>query len=307
MRLNQLKYLVELSKHRTISKTAQMLYISQPSLSTAIKELEEELGFDILERSNKGVAFTKRGEMVLKYCQDIIHSVNSIERMGKHMERTRKGYLSIGSVSYIFSTVVMDAFLEMKNRYPELQTSLREENSYDIIELLGRREIDFGIIMMSNIEELKFYQEFEKYNLQFYKLLDIQMHFIVGKRNPLYGRKRATMEELLQYPFLTRRKLLNDYNRNMLQRYNKNLQFIQIDDGESLKKYLANSEAVSVMPQCSFWQSRYTLGKELHAIEIEGMPWTSKIGWVFPKDEIYSIEEEIFVELLEENVAKYEN
>ena len=102
MRLSQLKYLVELSKHRTISKTAQVLYISQPSLSTAIKELEEELGFDILERSNKGVAFTKRGAMVLKYSQEVMQSITSIERMGKQLERTRKGYLSIGSDPIFF-------------------------------------------------------------------------------------------------------------------------------------------------------------------------------------------------------------
>ncbi len=306
MRLTQLKYLVELSKHRTISKTAQVLYISQPSLSTAIKELEEELGFDILERSNKGVAFTKRGALVLKYSQDIMHSVNSIERMGKQLERSRKGYLSIGSVSYIFSTVVMDAFLELKNRYPDMVATVREENSYDMVEMLANKEIDLGIVMISNIEELNFQQVFDKYNLQFYKLFDDQMYFIVGRQHPLYGRQSATMQEMLQYPFLTRRKILNQYNKNMLLRYNDNLEFIQIDDGESLKKYLANSQAVCVMPRCAFWKSSYRLGDALHAIQIEEFVWRTKIGWIFPKDEHYSIEEEEFVELLEEKIFEYE-
>ena len=72
MRLNQLKFLVELNKYKTISETAKKLYISQPSLSTAIKELEEELGFAIIERSNRGVEFTKRGEIVLKYSRDVM-------------------------------------------------------------------------------------------------------------------------------------------------------------------------------------------------------------------------------------------
>ena len=305
MRLSQLKYLVELSKHRTISKTAQVLYISQPSLSTAIKELEEELGFDILERSNKGVAFTKRGAMVLKYSQEVMQSITSIERMGKQLERTRKGYLSIGSVSYIFSTVVMDAFLELKNRYPDMVATIREENSYDMVEMLANKEIDLGIVMISNIEELNFQQVFDKYNLQFYKVFDDQMHFIVGKKHPLYGRQSATMQELLQYPFLTRRKILNQYNKNMLIQYNENLEFIQIDDGESLKKYLANSQAVCVMPRCSFWKSNYRLGEELHSIQIEEFVWTTKIGWIFPKAEHYSVEEEEFVELLEEKIFEY--
>ena len=300
MRLSQLKFLVELNKHGTISKTAQKLYISQPSLSTAIKELEEELGFDIIERSNKGVAFTKRGAMVLEYCQTAMQAVGSIERMGKLQKRTRKGYLSIGTVPYIFQTLVMDAFLELKQRYPDMATSLREENSYDMVELLANREIDLGIVMISNLEELSFQQAFEKYDLQFYKLFDDTMHFVVGRKNPLFDQEIATMEEILQFPFVTRRQFLNQYNRNMLLQFNKDINFIQIDDSEGLVKYIMNSQAVCAMPTCSFWKSSYRQCDELHAIRIKDFVWTQKLGWIFPRDEHYSVELEGFVELLEE-------
>lgn len=301
MRLSQLKFLVELKKYGTISKTAQNLYISQPSLSTAIKELEEELGFDIIERSNKGVAFTKRGDMVLKYSQDIMDAVNSIERMGKLQTRVRKGYLSIASIPYIFTTIVMDAFMELKDRYPDLTTSLREENSYNMVELVANKEIDLGVVMISNLEELNFQQVFEKYNMQFYKLFDDQMYFVVGRKNPLFGRKAATMAELLQYPFVTRRNFLNQYNINMLQQYNREIEFIQIDDSDGLIKYLINSHGVCVMPTCSFWKTSHKVGEHLHAIQIKDFVWTTKLGWIFPKNEHYSVELEEFVELLEEN------
>ena len=304
MRLSQLRFLVELKKYGSISKTAQKLYISQPSLSTAIKELEEELGFDIIERSNKGVAFTKRGEMVLKYSQEAIAAITNIEMMGKLQERVRKGYLSVGSVYYVFQTIVMDAFLELKARYPDMIASVREENSYSMVEMLVNQEIDLGIVMISNLEEMSFQQAFEKYNLQFYKLFEDEFYFVVGKKNPLYGRETVTMEEALQSPFLTRRKMLNQFNENMLLRYNKELQLIQIDDSESFFNYLVNSQAISVMPKCTFWRSTYALGDEIHAIQVKDFQWTAKLGWVFPKDEQYSIELEEFVELLEE---KYMN
>jgi len=300
MRLSQLKFLVELKKYGSISKTAQKLYISQPSLSTAIKELEEELGFDIIERSNKGVVFTKRGEMVLKYSQEAIAAINNIEMMGKLQERVRKGYLSVGSVYYVFQTIVMDAFLELRDRYPDMVASLREENSYNMVEMLVNKEIDLGIVMISNLEEMSFQQAFEKYNLQFYKLFEDEFHFVVGKKNPLYGREVATMEEMLQYPFLTRRKMMNDFNESMLLRYNKDLQFIQIDDSESFFNYLVNSQAVSVMPKCTLWKNSHALGDELRVIQLKDFKWTAKLGWIFPKDEQYSIELEEFVELLEE-------
>ena len=142
MRLSQLRFLVELKKHKTISETAQKLYISQPSLSTAIKELEEELGFDIIERSNKGVKFTKRGELVLKYSRDVMQSVNGIERLSKNKEHSHKNYITIASIYYIFQSVVMESFLDFKERYPDVQVSLREENSYDIVQMLINKEID---------------------------------------------------------------------------------------------------------------------------------------------------------------------
>lgn len=303
MRLNQLKFLVELNKHGTISKTAQKLFISQPSLSTAIKELEEELGFDIIERSNKGVAFTQRGSLVLKYSQDAMRAVKNIEQMSGFQNHIRKGYLSIATVPYIFQTIVMDAFLELKARYPEMITRLQEENSYDIVEMLANREIDLGIIMISNLEELNFQQVFEKYSLQFYKLFDDQMYFVVGRQNPLFEQKTATMQDLLQYPFITRRKILNTFNKNMMLQYNKEMEFIQIDNSDGLIKYLANSQAVCAMPKCSFWKSAYRLSNELHAIQIQDFVWTQKIGWIFPKNEHYSAELEEFVELLEEKYS----
>lgn len=304
MRLNQLKFLVELKKHGTISGTAQHLYISQPSLSTAIKELEEELGFDIIERSNKGVVFTQRGEQVLKYSQDALQAVRAIERMGNTQGRVQHGYLSIGSVYYVFQNLVMDAFLELKKRYPGMTASLREANSYEMVDLLVNRKIDLGIVMISNIEELTFQQVFEKNNLEFYKLLEDEMHIVVGQQHPLYGRESASMQEALQYPFLTRRNMLNEYNEHMLMKYNKDLELMQIDQSDSLLKYLSESQAVTIMPKCAFWKSSYTLGERLHAIRISDFIWTAKIGWIYPKDQRYSMEQEEFVELLEENYAR---
>ena len=305
MRLSQLKYLVELKKNRTISETAKKLYISQPSLSTAIKELEDELGFEIIERSNKGVVFTRRGELVLKYSRDVMQSVTNIERLGIKHEHAHKGYLSVASVYYVFQSIIMEAFWALKEQYPEVVASVREENSYDIVNMMVDKEIDVGIVMISNLEELNVLQNLEKHNLEFHKIMDEQMYFVVGSKNPLYGQEYAAMQELLQYPFLTRRKMLNQFNENVLLGYNKDLEFIQIDESESFLRYLANSKAVTVMPGCSVRQSVQEAGLDLHIVQVREFNWTSKIGWIFPKDEPFSAEEETFVGLLEENGMKF--
>lgn len=306
MRLSQLKYLVELKKNRTISETAKKLYISQPSLSTAIKELEDELGFSIIERSNKGVVFTKRGELVLKYSQDAMSAVNTIERLGKKREQVQRGYLSIASVYYIFQSIVMDVFWALLEIYPDTAVNLREENSYDTVQMLANKEIDIGIIMISNTEETSIYQTLLQYNLEFYKVLDEEMYFVVGPNNPLYGVETASMEELLQYPFLTRRKALNQFNENILRYYNNNIEILQIDESDSFLKYLSGSKAVSAMPGCSVQHSIEHFGVDLHPIRATDFNWTSKIGWVYPKDEQFSAEEESFIELLENKSLEYE-
>ena len=306
MRLSQLRFLVELKKHKTISETAQKLYISQPSLSTAIKELEEELGFDIIERSNKGVKFTKRGELVLKYSRDVMQSVNGIERLSKNKEHSHKNFITIASIYYIFQSVVMESFLDFKERYPDVQVSLREENSYDIVQMLINEEIDLGIIMISSIEELTIQQTFEQHNIDFYKLMDEEMCFVVGPKNPLYGKENATMQELLQFPFLTRRNMLNKFNETMLRYYNKNMEFIQIDEGDSFLRYLSRSLSVSVMPRCSVKYAQQTLGLDLHILHADDFKWTSKIGWIYPRTELFSEEEEAFVGLLEEKSLEYD-
>lgn len=305
MRLSQLKFLVELKKHRTISETAKKLYISQPSLSTAIRELEEELGFAVIERSNKGVRFTERGEIVLKYSRDVMQAVNSIERLGKKQEQTHKSYLSIASVHYVFGSIVMDAFLELKEQYPDISVTLKEENSYDIVKMMADKEIDFGIVMISNLEEMTTQQVLEKSNLEFYKMQDEQMCFVVGRKNPFYGKETATMQELLQFPFLTRRKMLNQFNEDMLRHYNENLEIIQIDEADTLLRYLSNSRAVSVLPGCSVRHSVQNLGLDLHGIRAQDFTWTSKIGWLYPKNEELSAEEESFVAILEEKSIQF--
>ena len=304
MRLSQLQFLVELKKHGTISKTAQKLFISQPSLSTAIKELEEELGFEIVKRTRKGVIFTTRGEMVLEYSQNVVEEVDKIKRLGKLHGNTLQGCLSVGCVAYICHTMILDTILELKNRYPKMMTSLREESSYDLMELVSSKEIQLGIIMMSNLEEDFFAQMFQNYSLQFQKLFDDEMHFWVGREHPFYKRESATMAEMLQFPFVTYRNLLNQFNRNMLLQYNRELDFIQIDDRESLKRYLTKSQAVSVMPMCTFWQDHYYQERQLKPLKITDFEWTTKIGWIYAKGELFSAEQSEFVNTLIKQYSK---
>ena len=101
MRLNQFRFLDALKKYGTISRAAEQMYISQPSLSAAIKELEEELGFEVVTRTRKGVVFTALGEQVLEHSKRILQEVEEIQNLSGKADRMYQGSLSIGCVHYV--------------------------------------------------------------------------------------------------------------------------------------------------------------------------------------------------------------
>lgn len=303
MKLNQLQFLVELKKYGTISKTAEKLYISQPSLSAAIKELEEELGFEIIIRTRKGVIFTTRGELVLEHSLNVQKEINEIKQLGLSQAGTLQGTLSIGSVPYICHTLILDALMKVKEKYPDMVTNLREESSYDIIKMVVQREIDLGIVMVSNIEEDFFKEQCQKNNLQFDLLFEDEQCFSVGEQHELYQKKKVTMEEALQFPFLTYRNILNDFNRDMLLKYNKDLEFIHIDNKESFTKYLVNSQVITAMPTCAIEEDKRN-GHKIKALKIEDFSWNMKLGIVYPKDELLFVEQKEFIDKLFELLKK---
>lgn len=298
MKLKHLQYLVELKKYGTISKTAEKLFISQPSLSVAIKELETELGFDVIKRTKKGIIFTSRGEIVLEHCEKIMEEVEAISNLKGFLDHNLSGQLSVGCVPYIFNTIVLDTVFDIKTKFPQIHINLKEENSYDLTDLVFQRERDLGIIMVSNLEEAAFQKVFQKYHLKFLKLFDDEMHVWVGKNHPLYNNDKISMEEALQYPFISSRTFLNEYNQAVLENYNKKLEFVVIDTKEGFKKYLSKSHAVTIMPMCAIWEDPFYKKKLIKPLKIDGFKWNTKIGIIYAEDELLSTEESYFIDLL---------
>lgn len=285
MRLNQFRFLIALKKYGTISKAAQQLYISQPSLSAAIKELEDELGFEVVTRTRKGVVFTAQGEQVLKHSQNILQEVEAILNLSTKVDSVFQGNLSVGCVPYVYHNIILDTMLELKQKYPKITTRLTEESSYVLAEQVYRRELDMGIIMMSNIERSSWDSTIQKYQLEYQELFNDCMYFWVGQGHKLYQQDSITMVEALQYPFITYRNVLNNYNRNMLLEYNKKLDIIQLDDRESLFRYLCKSQAITVTPMCTFSQDDYYLNGSVKPLRIDDLEWVTQVGAIYRKNE----------------------
>ena len=298
MRLNQFRFLVALKKYGTISRAAQQLYISQPSLSAAIKELEEELGFEVVKRTRKGVVFTALGEQVLEHSKRILQEVEEIQNLSSRTDVMYQGTLAVGCVPYVYHSIILDTVMDMKQKYPKITTRLTEDSSYALAEQVRQRELDLGVIMMTNIEQASWEATFQNYQLGYKELFNDRMYFWVGQTHTLYQQDSITMAEALQYPFITYRNVLNKFNRSMLQEYNKNLDIIQLDDRESLYRYLQKSQAITVMPMCTLRQEKYYLDGIVKPLRITDLEWVTQVGMIYRKDEKISMEQREFASML---------
>ncbi|WP_086350907.1 LysR family transcriptional regulator [Candidatus Enterococcus clewellii] len=201
MRIQQLEYLEKIAAIGSINEAAKSLFLSQPTLSNAIKELESEMGICLLHRSKSGVSLTEEGQEFLAYAKQVIDQVDLLEKRYKH-SYTRTSRLSISSQHYAFS---VHAFVEFIHAYEDdgYQFTLRETETQNILEDVAGFRSELGILFLSDFNRQILEKLFEEKNLVFSSLFYATPHIFVSKDNPLAGRESVTLEELDDLPYLS--------------------------------------------------------------------------------------------------------
>lgn len=201
MRIEQLEYLEAIVKTGSINEAAKNLYLTQPSLSNAIKELEKEVGVQILLRSKLGVSLTEDGREFLIYARQILDNVHLLEERYQK-NAVRKQALSISAQHYAF---VVHAFVELIRSVDseEYQFTLRETETENILKDLASFKSEIGILYLNAFNRQVLEKLFKDNDLIFTPLFVAQPHVFVGSKNPLIGRESVTLEDLEDYPYLS--------------------------------------------------------------------------------------------------------
>lgn len=202
MTLQQFRYLVEISNHNSISKAASALYVTQPSISKAVFELEAELGITILNRTNKGVVFTKDGTELLFYAKTLLEQLDSVVyhfNKQKAMDLTK---FSISSQHYGFAVEavanLMDYFADRK-----YELAIREGKTTDVIDDVYTSRSILGILSLTDLNKNFFERYFISKSLTFTPVALLKQHVFLRNEHPLAHLKCVTMEQLWEYPYLT--------------------------------------------------------------------------------------------------------
>lgn len=200
MTLTQLRYVAKVAECGSITEAARQLYISQPSLSSAVRELEAELGIVIFNRSARGISLTPDGSEFLSYARQILEQTELVEQRYAHA-RPSKRLFAISSQHYAF---VVNAFVRLLESVEadEYEMTLRESRTYEIIEDVAGYRSELGVIYLSSFNEKVLRKLMRENHLSYTPLFDARPHVFVSTSHPLASAESVTLAQLDAYPYL---------------------------------------------------------------------------------------------------------
>ncbi len=202
MTFQQLFYLVEVSKCGSINKAAQKLYLSQSTVSSAIRELENFLGIEILRRTNRGIEFTEQGNEFLHYAKSLLLQKNHVESIyRKNRVQTASIPLTVATQRYSFVSNAFAAIVRLLNCTP-YNLTIKEEGVFDVLSDVASHVADIGVIFLSHLSENTIDYILKTNQMEFYELKSVKPCVFLRRGHPLLEKKTITKESLNAYPYL---------------------------------------------------------------------------------------------------------
>lgn len=208
MTLQQLKYVVTVAETGNITQAAEKLYISQPSLTNAIRELEKEMQVTIFHRTNKGVVVSNEGDVFLSYARQVLEQASLLEHQFKNT-KAQSPKFSVSCQHYSFA---VNAFVDVIREFggTEYDFILRETQTHEIMEDVSHLKSEIGIMYFSAKNEEVIKKLLKQYELQYEELFVAKPHVFISAKHPLAQKQQIALTDLEEYPYLTFEQ--GDYN-----------------------------------------------------------------------------------------------
>ena len=294
MTLQQLRYITMVAEKGTISEAAKELFISQPSLTNAIRELEQEMQVTIFHRTNKGVTITAEGDEFLAYARQILDQVGLMQERYLNVNE-RNPRFSVSCQHYSFA---VNAFVDVIRKFDarKYDFTLRETQTYEIIEDVAKLKSEIGILYTSSQNETIIMKLIRQNDLKFEELFVAKPHVFISSKHPLADKEALTLEDLEEYPYLSFEQ--GDYNsfyfsEEILSTLDRNKN-IKVRDRATLFNLAVGLDGYTV--------SSGVISKELNGENIIGKPLLvdeyMRIGTIVRKDVALSRYGKVYMEAL---------
>lgn len=301
MRIQQLEYLEKIVEKGSINEAAKDLFLSQPSLSNALKDLEEEMGIKILRRHKSGVSLTDEGREFMVYARQILDQVNLLEEKYKR-GTPRKQAFSVSAQHYAF---VVHAFVQLIREVmtEEYQFTLRETETRNILDDLTAFKSELGILYLNRFNRQVMEKLFKELDLEFQPLFTATPHVFVSRSNPLTTQKTVALADLAEYPYLSYEQGDAEsfyFSEEILSTLNRKKN-IKVSDRATIFNLMVGLDGYTI--------SSGIISSELNDDKIVAIPLEVddpiQLGWLKHRQVILSPLGERYLNLLKEHIQGY--
>ncbi len=301
MTLTQLNYIIVIAETRSINKAAERLYVAQPSLTSAVQELEKELGITLFHRSGRGVTLTGDGAEFLLYAKELYGQYESImERYGKGGVRKKK--FGVSTQHYSFA---VKAFVDMARKFDmsEYEFAIRETQTAEVIRDVSTLRSEVGVLYLCDFNRKCMERLLKSAGLVFHHLIDCQAYVYLWKHHPLAGEESIGFDQLADYPCLTFEQGDNSsfYFAEEILSTNEYPRMIRANDRATMLNLMVGLNGYTL---CSGIISEDLNGNEFLAVPFrddeENRNSVMEIGYITRKNTILSRTGDMYVDALKE-------
>lgn len=200
MTLQQLRYALVIAQSGSMNEAAKKLFISQPSLSGAMKELEEEVGCTFFLRSNRGVSITPEGEEFLGYAKQIIDQYQLLEQ--RYFDKERKERFAVSTQHYSFAVNAFVEVVSQEGMDAAYDFAIFETRTHEVIMDVRNFKSELGILYLTEFNESVLKKLFREHNLEFHPLFSCDTYVYLWSGHPLAQEREISMDQLQAYPCL---------------------------------------------------------------------------------------------------------
>ena len=267
MRLEQAMYCMEVARCKSMSQAAKKLFISQSTLSTAIQNLEEELGFQVFRRSAQGVAITDQGSEMLEKCRMIVDTVEEIKRIGSKAERMEYR-LSMAVVPAVSGTITTELLKRLNAEYQRVELQVLERRPEKILGMLIQGKADVVIGSYTNCNRGQILDEAVKNNIVIEPIYDDQMYAFVCRNHPLARKESVWLNDLQEES----QALFNDFvfmePHNGMKREEQEKGRYFFTEQMSIKQVVAEGLAYALLPYSMAYRDLYVSAGLIRVVPI---------------------------------------
>ncbi len=247
MTIQQCKYILAIARYGSMNEAAKALLVSQASLSSAVRELEDEFGIRIFDRSNKGVRITRDGSEFIRYARQLLSQYEIITDRYKSDDKSAMHNFAISSQHYDF---IAEAFVNfLKKCRADYNYTLKETRTIEVINDVISLRADVGVLAYLKAPSGGYMERYLKRNgLEFNTILETNPHVFLGKHHPLANSTQLNLDDLAEYPYITYDQGEGgpgEFAEELTENY-RSKKHIQINDRATLMNLLLSTDSYTI-------------------------------------------------------------